>query len=127
MNYIITEEQNQRLIDSIVEYFDNNLTPHDGWETPSGYAKALKIGREIFLFINNPYDDNQINNDARHMWYTTDKNPYATVPKEDSPIVTLPDDVYDSLTSYFGDLWKPIFKQWFFKNTELPVNKVGKL
>jgi hypothetical protein len=122
MNYIITEEQNQRLIDSIVEYFDNNLTPYDGWETPSEYAKALKIGKEIFLFIEDPqYDSSQ------HMWYATDKNPYATIPKEDSPVVTLPEDVYDSLTSYFGDMWKPIFKQWFFKNTELPVNKVGKL
>jgi hypothetical protein len=122
MNYIITEGQNQRLVDSIVEYFDNNLTPYDGWDTPSEYAKVLKIGNEIFLFVEDPDSD-----DALNMWYTTHKNPYATIPEEDSPIVTIPDHVYDSLTSYFGDLWKPIFKEWFFKNTKLPVNKIGTL
>jgi hypothetical protein len=28
------------------------------------------------------------------------------------------------LTSLFGDLWKPIFKQWFEENTGLEVKQI---
>lgn len=42
-----------------------------------------------------------------------------------APIVDLEREYLDPLDSMFGDLWRPIFKEWFEKNFNLPVNFVG--
>jgi hypothetical protein len=42
-----------------------------------------------------------------------------------APVVSIENEYIDPLDSMFGDLWKPIFKEWFEKNFNLPVNFVG--
>lgn len=34
------------------------------------------------------------------------------------------DFVSDKLTSLFGDLWIPVFKEWFEKNSKLEVHEM---
>jgi len=51
MKYIITEEQFKtaeqsirayRLEQSILQFFDDQLTPFDGWDSPKSYKKELE-------------------------------------------------------------------------------------
>jgi hypothetical protein len=42
-----------------------------------------------------------------------------------APVVSIENEYIDPLDSMFGNLWKPIFKEWFEKNFNLPVNFVG--
>lgn len=120
MNYIISEQQNNRIITQVLEYLDSNLTPYGGWDSPKDYKKALKsTGGEIFLFL----EDTEGGED-KHMWYSTYENPNVHLEKQDSPIVLIPDGDYNSLTGYFGEYWKPVFIKWFKGNTKLPVKTV---
>jgi len=124
MKYIITEEQHSKLHDSIIEWFDKNLTPYDGWDSHSNYKNAVKIAKELFLFI----DDFEVG-DSEHMWYSKCNNPNLgqPIPEGHCPVVTIPDTQYNALNGYFGNLWKPIFKQWFKDKTGLPVIQVDKI
>ena len=121
MIYIITEEQNKRLVDQIIEYFDKNLTPFDGWQSPKKYKSELKENDgEVFIFI----DDVDTPDDGSHMWYSIHTNPNVSLKKEDCPLVLLPDGIVNSLSAYFGEGWKPLFIEWFQNNTGLKVKKV---
>lgn len=124
MKYIITEQQAENLKQTILNYFEENLTPYDGWETTSQYMNELRdSGYEIFLFL---VDTDEQGADE-HMWYTTSKNTHVRIPKKNSPLVALPDNRFNSLEGYFGDMWKPLFIEWFQKNTGLPVKTVDSL
>lgn len=120
MKVIITEQQSNKLKNSIIEYLNSTLTPYDGWLTPEQYKKDLKRDGELFLFT----VDTDTLGEGDHMWYTTHETTHAKIRKEDSPIVVLPDQIYKGLNGFFGDIWKPIFKAWFEFHTKLPVNKV---
>lgn len=122
MKFIITEQQSERLQKSIVDYFDNSLTPYDGWLSPEEYKKDLKRDGELFLFT----VDTESLGEHDHIWYTTHNNSHATIPKEKSPIVVIPDATYDALDGFFGNIWKPMFKEWFEFHTKLPVTFVDK-
>lgn len=124
MNYIITEEQNKRLVDSISDYIKKNLTPHGGWDSPKEYRKELKLnGGELFMFLE---DTDGFPEDSDHMWYSTyeNVNTQTYVNEEDCPFVLIPDEIYGGLDGYFGDLWKPVFIEWFQQNTKLPLKTV---
>jgi len=121
MKYIITEDQNQRIVRHIVKYLDKYLTPYGGWTTPEEYERALGWSEdELFLFL----VDTEGSGEDAHMWYSTYKNPNADVKEEDSPIVLIPDEIESLLDGLFNELWKPVFIEWFEKNTGLPVTKV---
>ena len=121
MIYIITEEQNKRLIKQIIKYLDDNLTPYIGWESTKEYKKGLKLNdNELFLHFTEDDDDY----DDNHMWYSLHTNPNVSLKKEDCPIVLIPDPIANSLDGFFGEVWKPIFIQWFQKNTGLELKKV---
>jgi len=67
-----------------------------------------------------------IKNDNVMVWYDKEYfiNPHSTFGKR-APVVSIENEYLDPLDSMFGDLWKPIFKEWFEKNFNLPVNFVG--
>ena len=123
MIYIITEQQGYRIRDSIMSYLDSHLTPYYGWEHPKKYKKELvESGGEIFLHT---VESDGYGEDP-HMWYSLHTNPHSEVPKEISPLITLPSAAYEALDGFFGDFWKPFFKEWFKKNTGLRVKTVEK-
>ena len=39
MKYVITEQQEEKLIDAIQKYLDSHLTPNEGWESLKEYIK----------------------------------------------------------------------------------------
>lgn len=124
MKYIITEQQVERLKQTILNYFEENLTPLDGWQTTKEYEKELKSSKhELFIFL----VEGDESGDDEHMWYATHKNRHATIPKESSPLVALPEGRFNTLEGYFGDLWKPLFIDWFKENTGLPLKTVDNL
>jgi hypothetical protein len=124
MKYIITEQQKEKLIDTIQKYLDSHLTPYDGWESPKEYINELKNdGGEFFLFLTDSYGEGE------HMWYSICNNQNLSEPLTEGtcPLVALPDAKYEALNAFFGDMWKPIFLEWFNYNTKLPIVKVDSL
>lgn len=122
MKIIITEAQKQKLRDTIITYLNEHLTPPQGWETPQYYAEEIEEEGE--LYINYSNDDEELS--GLDLWYSTCNNQYLSepLPKGDCPLVTLPNIKYDSLEGFFGNIWKPIFKEWFQHHTGLPVTQV---
>ena len=103
-----------RLRDAIMKHFDNhfdikNLNSYTSDHDPH------------FVSINNIKND-----DVIIRWYDKEyfTNPDSKFGKL-APVVSIENDYIDPLDSMFGDLWKPIFKEWFEKNFNLPVNFVG--
>jgi len=121
MKYIITEQQAENLKKAILDYFNENMTPFDGWQKTKEYKKEMKENDgELFLFI----DDVETPDDGNHMWYSIHTNPHVNLHKEICPLVLIPDGMSNALNGYFGDFWKPIFIEWFQNNTGLKVKKV---
>jgi len=122
MKIIITEVQKQKLRDTIINYLNNHLTPPQGWESPQYYAEEIE--EETELFIN--YNDDDEETSDQDLWYCTCDNQYLSepLPKGQCPLVTLSTTKYDALEGFFGNLWKPIFMEWFEHHTGLPVKQV---
>ena len=73
MKYIITEEQNERLEKTMMEFFDKNLTPFEGWESHEDYESELEInGGELFLRTTDDDEWDLLSNN--HMWYSICNN-----------------------------------------------------
>jgi hypothetical protein len=129
MKYIITEEQNQRLEETILKFFDKNLTPLEGWESHEDYESELEEnGGELFLLI---FDDDNEWGMTRdnHMWYSICNNVNLSEPLDEGhcPVVTLPKTTFDALNGYFGNTWKKLFRRWFIMNTGLLVVQIDSL
>jgi hypothetical protein len=120
MKYVITEQQEEKLIDAIQKYLDSHLTPYEGWESPKSYRMDVEDIGEIFFFLVESDGDGE----DEHMWYSACDEPLV---KDGCPLVALPDAKYDALNAFFGDIWKPIFLEWFKNNTKLPIVKVDSL
>jgi hypothetical protein len=136
MKYIVTEEQfktaeqsirTNRLERTILEYLDNHLSPFKGWNSYEEYQIELEENSgELFIFT--VESDGDAGTDD-HMWYSICDNQNLTepIPEGHCPVVVLPSSSYDALEGYFGNNWKPIFKEWFTKNTGgLPVIQVDR-
>jgi hypothetical protein len=136
MKYIVTEEQfktaeqsirTNRLERTILEYLDSHLTPFKGWDSPRTYEIELEEnGGELFIFT--VESDGDAGTDD-HMWYSICDNQNLTEPMPEGhcPVVVLSLSSYDALEGYFGNNWKPIFKEWFTKNTGgLPVIQIDR-
>ena len=126
MKYVITEQQEEKLIDAIQKYLDSHLTPYEGWESLKEYIKELRnSGGELFLFLT----DEDEGGEGEHMWYSICNNHNLGEPLTEGTcrLVALPDSKKDALNAYFGDLLKPIFLEWFKNNTKLPIVKVDSL
>jgi hypothetical protein len=120
MKIVITEQQLEKIKSTILNFLDSNLTPYYGWESPKEYKKDLNSSDEIFFHLNEDEDAN----DAPHMWYSLHTNTQSYVDKKDSPLLLIPDSAYGALNGYFGELWKPVFHEWFKKNTGLKIKKI---
>lgn len=126
MKYVITEQQEQKLKDTIVKYLDSHLVPNGGWMSRREYIKELNENSgELFFFVEGDGDFQDANEDA-HMWYSMCDNGNLSEPlsKGECPLVAIYSAKYDALEAFFGDVWKPIFKQWFKQHTGLPVKHV---
>jgi hypothetical protein len=117
MKVIITEEQNKKIQETITNYLDSSLTPIDGWDKEF-YTQQYEEEGEVFFQLTDETDYS--------MWYSSCDNQYLTepLPKGVCPLVVIPTGIYESLEGYFGNLWKPIFKQWFQHHTGLPVKEI---
>ena len=122
MNYLITEDQKDRLNNSIIQWFENNLTPFHGWDDKRRLKKIVQSEGEVFFFLT----DSEGDGEDVHLWYSTCKNPNVDnlLLKGKCPLVTIPTEKMNSLMGYFGDLWIPLFKKWFENHTGLPVKSV---
>ena len=128
MKYIITEEQNERLEKTMMEFFDKNLTPFEGWESHEDYESELEInGGELFLRTTDDDEWDLLSNN--HMWYSICNNDNLSEPLDEGhcPVVTLPKSTYDALNGYFGDKWKRLFRRWFIIHTGLLVIQIDSL
>ena len=133
MKYIITENQfktaeqairSYRVEQTILKFFDDQLTPHEGWDSPKGYKIELEENSgELFIFI----EDTDVN-ESEHMWYSLcdNENLSEPIPEGHCPVVVLPTLKYDALDGYFGDNWKVFFKRWFLGHTGLNVVQVDR-
>ena len=128
MKIVITEQQKETLEKTIIDFFDRNLTPFDGWDHEDEYKSELEInGGEVFIQTR---EDGEWNlNHDNHMWYSVCDNANLSEPLDEGhcPVVTLPRPVYDALNGYFGDNWKKLFRRWFMSNTGLVVVQIDTL
>ena len=128
MKIVITEEQNERLEKTIINYFNKNLTPFEGWKSPEEYQSEVEDnGGELFLEIKDEGEWNLSRDN--HMWYSVcdNQNLNERLPEGHCPVVTLPTSVYTTLNGYFGDKWKKLFRRWFIMNTGLFVHQIDTL
>lgn len=124
MKIIITESQIKSLEETILDFFESNIMPEDGWLSTEQYKNEIKRdGREVFIHLENPEDDHKF-----HIWYSLCNNSNLGGPLDPKicPVVMVPKTVYDSLDGFFGDFWKPIFKKWFMKKTGLKFKSIDR-
>jgi alpha-amylase/alpha-mannosidase (GH57 family) len=126
MKYIITEEQNERLMKIIMKFFDNNLTPVEGWDPHEYYESDKETDGEVFIRLT---DDEWGMNRNNHMYYTTCDNPQLDepLPEGECPKVSIPRSIYETLNQDFGDAWKKLFRRWFILHTGLLVVEIDSL
>ena len=120
MKYIITEEQNNTLMDIILRYLDSNFVPGEGWKDKKYYQDEMHTDYEMF-FMFDPEAEGY--GEEPHMWYSQCDNPNAEppIPEHQCPLITIDSKKYDALDGYFGPRWQELFKRWFTKHTGLPV------
>ena len=56
MKYIITEGQQNKLIEIILQYLNNNLVPKGGWKREY-YKRELETGYELFFMFDTEEED----------------------------------------------------------------------
>lgn len=109
MKFIISENKiNQMILNHLNDY----VTPEPSDWGPSSHEK---IRRELddynsFTFVIGDDEDNYFTFYKR---YFTEKN-----------VLSISSLLNNNLTSLFNDIWKPIFKEWFEKNTGLEVYQI---
>jgi hypothetical protein len=138
MKYVITEEQfktaeqsirTYRLEQSILQFFDDQLTPFDGWDSPRAYKKELEENSgELFIYVVDFDGPNSSGDGDDFMWYSLcdNENLSEPIPEGHCPVVVLPTLKYDALDGYFGDTWKEFFKRWFMGHTGLNVVQIDR-
>ena len=127
MKYIITEEQQNRLLEIILNYLNSNLVPKGGWKDKKYYQKEMEQNYEMFMFFDLEDEDEDYGwGEESHMWYSLCDNPNLDSPiREDyCPLITINSAKYDAVDGFFGPRWKELFKRWFTKHTGLPVKHV---
>ena len=124
MKYIVTQAQIDSLRETIINYLDRTLTPYGGWNSPKQYEKEVDDTNEIFFYIEE--DELASRFESPHMWYSicNNYNLNGLLSDDECPIVTIPPSKYKSLEGFFGEIWKPIFLEWFRKHTGLKINHV---
>jgi hypothetical protein len=122
MKYIITES---RLESAIISYLDENFYPDYSWNKIEEYKRDLDKWGEIGFFIDDVESYTYYGCDARDEKHE-DKyfEPNGHLYNFECPLLSIYPKVSQQLNDYFGDMWKPIFKNWFEENTGLIVNQI---
>ena len=126
MKYVITES---KLNSAIYEYIDELF--HNGYDIRMEEAED-EDGNPIEY----AYDFIQDNGDYGFLFTWTGKEYYEKEGNENvtsfgkrwidyAPVIEIAEDeIIDQLKTMFGELWVPIFKQWFTDTFSLPVKTV---
>jgi hypothetical protein len=126
MKYIITES---KLNSAIYEYIDKLF--HNGYEIKMEVAEDEEGDP-----IEYAYDFVQDNGGYGFLFTWTGKEYYEKEGNENvtsfgkrwidyAPVIEIAEDeIIDQLKTMFGELWVPIFKQWFTDTFSLPVKTV---
>jgi hypothetical protein len=134
MKYLITES---KLNSAIYEFIDQAFASKDG-NTEINTLPALdENGEEInnaYDFVNDDYYSDS-GSDYLFAW-TGEKYYESLTPSyitgseferlaSQSPLVEIYDkDILNKLNGYFGDAWKPVFKQWFKDKTGMDYKTI---
>ena len=122
MKYVVTQKQIDGLRETILNYLDSNLTPYEGWRNRNDYARVVDMDSEIFLHL----VESEGWGEDPHMWYSVCDNPNLDkpIPEGECPLVALPSAKYEALEAFFGEIWKPVFLEWFKHRTGLKIKHV---
>lgn len=130
MKYIITES---KLNSSVYNFMDNLFTSKDGNPEIFKLDSTDSDGRSLidsYDFVNNDYwkvlgSDYLFSWTGKEYFKNIHSQGYITKTEYEGmasklPMVSILDgDIKDELNNFLGDLWKPVFKQWFKDKTGL--------
>ena len=98
----------ERLNSIILEYISDEYIPDYGWLTSREYKEDIKIWGEIEFYVNDR------SSYSYHKSFRGHNN-----------ILIIDRQIVDRLTRMFGNIWIPVFTNWFSDNTSLPIQSVG--
>jgi len=130
MKFIITEN---KIKSSIYNFMDNLFKSEDGNPEIFKLDSIDSDGASLidsYDFVNNNYYSDE---GSEYLFTWTGKEYFKTIYSQgyitkieyegmvsESPTVSILDaDAKEKLNNFFGDLWKPVFKQWFRDKTGL--------
>jgi hypothetical protein len=130
MKFIITEN---KMKSSIYNFMDNLFKSEDGNTEIFKLDSIDSDGASLidsYDFVNNDYYSDE---GSEYLFTWTGKEYFKTIYSQgyitkieyegmvsESPTVSILDaDAKEKLNNFFGDLWKPVFKQWFKDKTGL--------
>ena len=137
MKYIITES---KLNSSIYNFMNNLFSSKDGnpeiYKLDSIDSDGVSL-IDSFDFVNSDYYSDE---GSEYLFSWTGKGYFKTVYSQgyitkfeyegmlsESPMVSILDsNAKEKLNNFFGDLWRPIFKQWFKDKTGLDYKTLNK-
>jgi hypothetical protein len=129
MKVIITESKLEKVIyDFMDELFaaENGNTEIHKLESLSASEKLNEPIEGAYEFVNGDYYEH----DQEYLFSWTGKEYYENHQRQsfgarlinEAPIVEILDyERIKKLDSYFGDIWKPVFKKWFQDKVNLPI------
>ncbi len=129
MKVIITESKLEKVIyDFMDELFaaENGNTEIHKLESLSASEELNKPIEGAYEFLNDDYYEH----DQEYLFSWTGKEYYENHQRQsfgarlinEAPIVEILDyERIKKLDSYFGDIWKPVFKKWFENKVNLPI------
>jgi len=124
MKYVITES---KLEGAIINYLDKTFYPDYGWNENTrhgSYQEDVDRYGDLVFFINDQdsyiYYGCNANGGPEDEFFAS----YGNLNNYKCPLLLIYPKVSEQLNSYFGDIWKPIFKKWFEENTGLTVNQI---
>jgi hypothetical protein len=129
MKYLITESKLEKVIyDFMDELFaaENGNTEIHKLESLSASEKLNEPIEGAYEFVNDDYYEH----DQEYLFSWTGKEYYENHQRQsfgarlinEAPIVEILDyERIKKLDSYFGDIWKPVFKKWFQDKVNLPI------
>jgi len=133
MKYIITES---KMNSAIYNFLDEVFASKDGnpkiFKLDGLDSDGLALP-DAFDFVNSDYYDDNGGSEPIFTWtgkeyYKTiyaqgdiTKHEYERLSSESPTSEIFDEDIINTLNGYFGDLWKPVFKQWFKDKTGMEI------
>ena len=129
MKVIITESKLEKVI---YDFMDELFAAENG-NTEIHKLESLSASEELNEPIEGAYEfvnDDYYEHDQEYLFSWTGKEYYENHQRQsfgarlvnEAPIVEILDyERIKNLDSYFGDIWKPVFKKWFENKVNLPI------